>query len=161
MARFPYTEWTDKNFAKAGKPTINVFKLLSYSPATVELWTSIGYAHFTQLSLSKKNRELVVLLSAAKFKSSYEWIHHIPLSARLGVTDAHREELERAGKTKNYFSKEYWRKNKAKFEQKEIMLLTFLEAVLDTGEVDEQTWQNTIKTFSEREIAEILSLQVS
>jgi alkylhydroperoxidase family enzyme len=161
MARFPYPEWEDKNFAAAGKRTINVFKLLSYSPATVEQWTSIGNAHFTKISHTKKNRELIILLSSAKFGSIYEWTHHIPLSTKFGITDKQREELLSAGKVKGYFSERYWERNEASFNQEEQVLLTFLEVVIDSGEVDEATWQMTTRTFSERQIMEIITMQVS
>lgn len=161
MGRFPYPAWEDKAFAAAGKPTINVFKLLSYSPATVDLWTSIGSAHFTRVEFTKKERELIILLSAAKFRSYYEWTHHIPLSAKFGVTDEQREEIQRAAKVKGYFSDEYWKRNDAKFDKKEQVLLTFLEAILDFPEVDEATWQKAAETFSKRQIMEMLTMQVS
>jgi alkylhydroperoxidase family enzyme len=160
MARFPYPSWEDKNFTAVGKPTINVLKLLSYSSATVDQWCAIGNAQFTRLALAKKNRELVILLSSAKFGSVYEWTHHIPISARFGVTDIQREELLKAGKTKGYFSEAYWMRNKAGFTQKERLLLTFLEAVVDVGEVDESVWEKTSEAFSKREIVEIISMQV-
>jgi alkylhydroperoxidase family enzyme len=161
MGRFPYPAWEDKNFAAAGKPTINVFKLLSYSPETVELWTSIGNAHFTRINFSKKDRELIILLSSAKFRSYYEWTHHIPLSTKFGVTDKQRNELRNAAKVKGYFSEVYWKENKANFDTKEQVLLTFLEAIIDFGEVDEATWQKATETFSKRQIMEMLTMQVS
>ena len=160
MARFPYPSWEDKNFTAVGKPTINVLKLLSYSSATVDYWCAIGNAQFTRLALAKKHRELVILLSSAKFGSTYEWTHHIPISAKFGVTDVQREDLLKAGKAKGYFSEEYWTRNVAEFDRKESLLLTFLEAVIDAGEVDEELWQKTSEVFSEREVVEIISVQV-
>ena len=161
MARFPYPAWEDKHFKAVGKPTINVLKLLSYSPATIEKWADIGNAQFAQFALIKKHREIGILLSAAKFGSNYEWTHHIPLSAKFGVTDLQREEILKAGRVKGYFTEEYWTRNKPGFDQKEKVLLTFLEAVIDIGEVDEGTWQKTTGTFSKREIVELISMQVS
>ena len=163
MARFSYPAYEDKSFAAAGKPTINVFKLLSYSPATVDHWCTIGNAHFTRVSLSKKLRELVILLSAAKFGSTYEWTHHVPLSAKFGITDLQRGELLKAGKEKGYFSGTYWRNDSygVGFETKdEVVLLRFLEAVIDTGEVDEEAWQRTTEVFSPQAIVEIITIQV-
>ncbi|KAF3933612.1 hypothetical protein ABW19_dt0208251 [Dactylella cylindrospora] len=161
MARFPYPAWEDPFFAAAGKPTINVLKLLSYSSATIDQWSAIGNAQFSRFSLPRKLRELVILLSSAKFGSTYEWTHHIALSAKAGVTDKQREDLLEAGKVKGYFSQEYWANSAAGFNDREQVLLTFLEAVIDTGEVDEETWQRTTGQFSPREIVEVISMQVS
>jgi alkylhydroperoxidase family enzyme len=161
MARFPYPDYEDKAFAAAGKPTINVFKLLSYSPATVDHWCTIGNAHFTKVSLTKKLREFVILLSSAKFGSFYEWTHHVPLSAKFGITDAQREELLKAGKAKGVFSQEYWAANSAGMDPEEQVLLTFLEAVIDSGEIDEGVWQRTTAVFPPRAIMEIITMQVS
>jgi alkylhydroperoxidase family enzyme len=161
MARFPYPDYKDKAFTAAGKPTINIFKLLSYSPATVDDWCTIGNAHFTKVSLTKKLREFVILLSSAKFGSSYEWTHHVPLSAKFGITDAQREELLKAGKSKGFFSQEYWATNKADIGPDEQVLLTFLEAVIDSGEVDEETWQRTTAIFPPRAIIEVITMQAS
>jgi alkylhydroperoxidase family enzyme len=160
MARFPYPAWEDKHFAAAGKPTINVLKLLSYSPATIEHWASIGNAQFARFELSKKLRELTILLSAAKFESDYEWRHHVPLSAKFGITDVQREEILKAGAVNGYFTEDYWTRNDPGFDQKEKVMLTFLEAVIDKGEVGEGIWQKTTEVFSKREIMEMISMQV-
>lgn len=161
MARLPYPPYEDKFFAAVGKPTINVMKMLSYSSATVEQWGTIGNAQFARLELSKKNREYVILLAAAKFGSSYEWDHHVPLSARFKITDEQREEIQKAGKTKGYFAGYDWTKNQAKFSGAEKVLLQYLEAVIDVGDVDDTLWEEVMDTFSKREIVEIISVQVS
>ena len=46
------------------------------------------------------------------------------------------------------------------FNDKEKILLEFLEAVIDLGEVDEELWKQVTGVFSEREIVEIVSMQV-
>ncbi|EPS35286.1 hypothetical protein H072_11338 [Dactylellina haptotyla CBS 200.50] len=159
MARLPYPDYEDKNFKAAGKPTINVFKLLSYSAGTVDLWTSIGNAHFTKITFSKKQRELIILLSSAKFGSYYEWTHHIPLSTKFGVTHEQREEMKRAAKVKGYFSDTYWKVNPASFDEQEQVILTFLEAVIDAPEVDEEIWQKATEKLSQRQIVELITMQ--
>lgn len=161
MGRLPYPPYEDKFFAAVGKPTINVMKMLSYSSATIEQWGTIGNAQFARLELSKKNREHVILLAAAKFHSSYEWDHHVPLSARFKITDRQREEIRKAGEGKGYFARYDWSTNEAEFSGSEEVLLRFVEAVIDAGEVDDALWARVKDTFSRREIVEMISVQVS
>ncbi|KXH31322.1 hypothetical protein CSAL01_03833 [Colletotrichum salicis] len=131
MARLPYPD-------VKGTP-LNISKLLSHSPATVNHWSKIAGAHFKDLELSSKNRELVILLSTAKFRSTYEWMHHSAVSAKEGVTDAQREVIAQAGRQKGYFSGQGKLDSLAElFTQKEKVLLLFIEAVIDgPGVADE------------------------
>lgn len=156
MARLPYPDVEMK-----GMP-LNVLKLFSYSSATAEYWTKIGTAQFRKLALSHKHRELVILLSTAKFKSSYEWTHHITISTNEGVTDAQREVLAEAGNQKGFFSEQ----EKAGqitdlFTPQEKTLLLFLEAIIDEPEVGDDLWARVKAEFSDREIVEVITLQVS
>lgn len=77
------------------------------------------------------------------------------------MTDEQREELRKAAKVKGYFSEAYWKENNASFNRKEQVLLTFLEAVIDSGEVEESAWQKATEAFSKRQIMELLTMQVS
>lgn len=79
-------------------PTINIMKLFSYSAATVDHWAGLGNAQFKKLSLSTRDRELVIMLTTSKFDSTYEWTHHLPLSLLAGVTKQQQLALEASGK---------------------------------------------------------------
>ncbi|KAK1539137.1 beta-glucuronidase [Colletotrichum costaricense] len=152
MARLPYP---DVN----GTP-LNISKLLAHSPATVNHWSKIAGAHFKDLELSSKNRELVILLSTAKFRSTYEWTHHSTVSAKEGVTDAQREVIAQAGRQKGYFSSQGKLESLAElFTSKEKALLLFIEAVIDGPEVADELWTKAKTEFSDREVVEMITLQ--
>ncbi|KAI3528933.1 beta-glucuronidase [Colletotrichum filicis] len=152
MARLPYP---DVN----GTP-LNISKLLAHSPATVNHWSKIAGAHFKDLELSSKNRELVILLSTAKFRSTYEWTHHSTVSAKEGVTDAQREVIAQAGRQKGYFSSQGKLEALAElFTSKEKALLLFIEAVIDGPEVADELWTKAQTEFSDREVVEMITLQ--
>ncbi|KAM5356651.1 hypothetical protein ACJ41O_003297 [Fusarium nematophilum] len=150
MARLPYPDVQLK-----GLP-LNVMKQLAHSSATAQHWSSVGAAQFKSLALAPKNRELVILLSTSKFRSSYEWSHHAVVSANEGVTDTQREALAQAGKQKGYFQGQ---DKTSLFAPQEGLLLSFVEAVIDGPEVAEDLWAKVKAEFSEREIVEIITLQ--
>lgn len=152
MARLPYPDIK-------GTP-LNISKLLAHSPATVNHWSKIAGAHFKDLELSSKNRELVILLSTAKFRSTYEWTHHSTVSAKEGVTDAQREVIAQAGRQKGYFSAQGKLESLADlFTPREKTLLLFIEAVIDGPEVADELWAKAKTEFSDREVVEMITLQ--
>ncbi|KAJ9145342.1 hypothetical protein NKR23_g5381 [Pleurostoma richardsiae] len=99
MARLPYST----SFPPEYTP-LNVFKLLSLNSTTFKFWAEIGSAQLKKVALPPRECELVILLTTAKFRSVYEWTHHIPIPANIGITDAQRDELSRAGVRKGYFA---------------------------------------------------------
>ena len=112
MARIPYPPPSKFPTLSASRPPVNTIKLLSHSPSTVAHWTAVGTAHYRELQLSKRVRELTILYCAAKFQSTYEWTHHVIVSAKI-LTDEERnaikgafEGAERSGANPKQFFKE-------------------------------------------------------
>ncbi|RAH84662.1 hypothetical protein BO86DRAFT_407602 [Aspergillus japonicus CBS 114.51] len=156
MPRLPYTNYHTPH---AGPPpTLNIIKLLSHSTATVDHWTALGNAQFKHLSLAARDRELVILLTTAKFQSTYEWTHHVPVSLKAGVTRAQQSALEASSKTTNYFIDGKY-SLEAAFSPRDLVLLTFVETIIQQPEVGDELWERVKREFSEREIVEIISLQ--
>lgn len=158
MARLPYPDYHTPH-AKS-HPTINIMKLLSYSAATVDHWAGLGNAQFKQLLLSARDRELVIMLTTSKFNSTYEWTHHLPLSLKAGVTKQQQLALEESAKQNNYFIDGKCG-FKAGFSAKDLILLAFVETIIQQPEVSDELWKRVKSEFSDREIVEIVSLQVS
>ncbi|KAF9873995.1 hypothetical protein CkaCkLH20_08367 [Colletotrichum karsti] len=154
MARLPYPNVDPKT------APLNILKLLAHTPATANPWSQVGAAQFKDLKLSSKNRELAILLSTSKFRASYEWTHHVPVSTKEGVTDAQRDVLAQAGKQKGFFLRSP-PQTADLFTLQEQTLLVFLEAIIDGPQVSEEIWKRAKSEFSDREIVEIITLQVS
>lgn len=158
MARLPYPDYHTPH-AKS-RSILNVMKLLSHSTATVNHWADVGNAQFKHLSLSPRDRELVIMLTTSKFNSAYEWTHHLPLSLKAGVTKKQQTALQASAKQKNYFIDGTY-DPEAEFGEKDLILLTFVESIIQQPEVSDELWERVKATFSDREIVEIISLQVS
>ncbi|RAL02339.1 carboxymuconolactone decarboxylase family protein [Aspergillus ibericus CBS 121593] len=156
MARLPYPNYHTP--LSKTHPTLNIIKLLSHSTATINHWTALGNAQFKDLSLSPRDRELVILLTTSKFHSTFEWTHHLPVSRKAGVTEKQQSALETSAKEKNYFiSGKY--DPEAGFSAKDMILLTFVETIIQQPNVSDELWERVKSEFSDREIVEIISLQ--
>lgn len=158
MGRLPYPNFHSE-LDSPKHETLNVFKILSYSPATANHWITIGHAHFKHLSLPKRERELIILLSTAKFKSTYEWTHHIDISVKVGITEPQRGEIEAAGRCANYFCSGQFNAS-AGFSERDVILLSLLETIIEQPYVSDELWARAKPLFSNKEIVEIISMQV-
>ena len=164
MVRVTYPPSSQFPTISASRPPVNTIKLLSHSPSTVTHWTAVGTAHYRELQLPKRLRELTILYCAAKFKSPYEWTHHVIVSAKI-VTDKERNVIKgafegencSAGKGQPFFEKGG---GKYAFDKRERTLFKFLEQITSEPTVNDTLWEEVRGLFSEREIVEILSLQV-
>lgn len=99
MARLPYPD--RKTFPKelqdflAQVPEHLNFDMMSYSESTIEPFIRQGQAQYTGLELSARDRELVILTTAAVTKAEYEFVQHVPISEAAGVDPAAREAIHR------------------------------------------------------------------
>lgn len=145
MARLPYPDYHTSH-AKS-HPIINITKLLSYSAATVDHWAGLGNAQFKNLLLSARDRELVIMLTTPKFNSTYEWIHHLAISLKAGVTKKQQAILEASAKQTNYFTEGQYDLD-AGFSAKDLVLLAFVETIIQQPEVSDELWGRVKSNFS-------------
>ncbi|RAH65343.1 uncharacterized protein BO66DRAFT_443178 [Aspergillus aculeatinus CBS 121060] len=102
MSRLPYPDYHTPH-AKS-HPTLNIIKLLSHN----------------------RDRELVIMLTTAKFQSTYEWTHHVPVAR---VTRAQQSALAASSKRFSYFI--YGKHSpEAGFNPRDLALLTFVETII-------------------------------
>ena len=136
-------------------------------PLTSHSWAAVGTSHYRSLVLPKKLREIAILYCGAKFGSSYEFEHHIIVSADI-LTDAQRSLLKTAATDPGFFETARQKGDKlgdweveGLFDERERVLLRFLETTTNGPVVEEGLWGEMKRQFSEREIVEVMSLQAS
>jgi len=138
--------------------------MLAHSVATGPHWDTIANAHFTNLQLDSKLRELAVVLTTAKLGSVYEHTHHSRISEKFGVEEKQREwirEVVKDGGMGGVLKAVESLKGEALFTDKEKVLLVLVENVLERKDVGESLWKGARRFFGEREMVEIVTLVVS
>ncbi|MFW5948884.1 MAG: carboxymuconolactone decarboxylase family protein, partial [Halolamina sp.] len=150
MARVPYAdpedlpeEYRDLVVSKLqGKP-VNVYAALGNNPEVLagtraflgSLWESTG--------LSDRERELVILLTAAGNESRYEWHQHVGIGRDAGVTESEMVAIE-AGEFDG-------------FDGDESVLLRYADAVLDR-DVDDALHEAFVVAYDESTAVGVASL---
>ena len=150
MARVPYVdpedlpeEYSDLVVSKLqGKP-VNVYAALGNNPEVLagmraflaSLWESTG--------LSERERELVILLTAAGNESRYEWHQHVRIGREAGVTEAEMAAIE-AGDFDG-------------FDGDDGLLLRYAEAALER-DVDDTLHEAFVDAYDESTAVGVASL---
>jgi alkylhydroperoxidase family enzyme len=150
MARLPYPD--RKTFPPelqdflAQVPEHLNFDMMSYSISTIELFVRQGQAQYTGLELAPRDRELVILTTAAVTKAEYEFVQHVPISEAMGVDPAIREAIH-AGEL-----------DAAVIPARDQAIVAFAAAVVDGPFVSDEVFAAVQAILSAREIVEALQV---
>jgi 4-carboxymuconolactone decarboxylase len=66
---------------------MNLFATLARHPRLLKRWSAFGGTLLMRGELTGRDRELLVMRTAANTGAAYEWGHHVPIARREGITD--------------------------------------------------------------------------
>ena len=153
MARIPYPDKESlpqdvqklvDQASQAG--TGHIFWMWAYSVSTVSLIAQLGATQFAKLELPGSVRELMILFVARADSADYEWVQHVPLSERAGVTEEQRAALERNELTA------------ACFDPQQAAALQLAAAVQAGPTVPVAVFETAQKQFSNRQLVELVGV---
>ena len=106
-----------------GAKQVNLYRCLAHAPELLRAWMDFAWALRGHDATSRKLRELMILRTATRQRSAYEWHQHRRMARDAGVTDYEVAELE------------MWRSSDA-FDAAHRAALALTDAIVD-GEVPE------------------------
>ena len=133
MARVPYTDPEDLpeeyrelvvSSLQPGK-TVNVYRAIGNNPDVLDGFRTFLGSLWSHSGLSDRERELVILATARRVDSSYEWHQHVGIAESAGVST---DEI-RAISAGDYSG----------FDAAETALLEYANAVVDGAVTDDHT----------------------
>ncbi len=102
MARLPYIDREDlpedkrylfDNLSRDGGRVGNLFRVLGHSPQLLHQFMRLGSDLRSRTKLDPRLRELAILTVGRLAQAPYEYVHHIAIARRVGVTDEQIEGL--------------------------------------------------------------------
>lgn len=120
----------------------------SHSPSTLHPGLALGTACISSLSLPAYVSELLTLYCSVKFQCGYIWSRHIDDAKKAGITDGQLKALQ----ARDIRDRQVW-------EEKDVALLAFVDAVIDHPEANDSTFLEARKWFNDRQIVEIITAQ--
>ncbi|KAA3448147.1 carboxymuconolactone decarboxylase family protein [Mesorhizobium sp. SARCC-RB16n] len=67
---------------------LNVYRTMARHPALLKAWAPLRQHIVKDSALGDVRSELVILRSAHRIRSDYEWAHHVSRARALGIADA-------------------------------------------------------------------------
>jgi len=74
-------------------PDMNLFATLARHPRLLKRWSAFGGLLLAGGTLPARDREVLILRTAANCGADYEWGHHLPIGAAAGLTDHEMADL--------------------------------------------------------------------
>ncbi len=109
---------------QAGARQVNLYRALAHAPRLLEAWIDFAWALREYCSTPRALRELVILRTAQRMLSQYEWHQHRRMAAEAGIDEHQVAELA------------MWRTSPA-FTDAERAALALTDALVD-GHVPDQ-----------------------
>lgn len=66
---------------------LNVYRVMAHHPALLRAWAPLRQHVVKETTLGPERSEVVILRTAHRFGSAYEWGHHVSRARKLGFSD--------------------------------------------------------------------------
>jgi 4-carboxymuconolactone decarboxylase len=124
----------------------NAITTFMHHPALTGPWLSYNAQLLQRPALEPRHRELVVLRVAWRAKAEYEWVQHIRLATRYGIT---AEEIEAITRYESSADGAEW-------SALESALLTATDELLDAFRIGDETWKRLAEHLEVKQLLELL-----
>jgi 4-carboxymuconolactone decarboxylase len=109
---------------QAGAQPVNLYRALAHAPKLLKAWIDFAWALREQCNTPRQLRELVILRTAQRMLSQYEWHQHRRMAAEAGIDEHQVAELA------------MWHTSPA-FTEAERATLALTDAIVDGHVTDE------------------------
>ena len=121
----------------------NIFPTLARHPDLFQAWLPFGGHLLTAGKLSGRDRELLILRTAVRCESSYEWGQHVRISLAGGID---RETIDRVPEGPGA----------AGWSENEVALLRAADELHDDSRISDATWESLARTYDVEQMIEIV-----
>ncbi|MEU4543142.1 carboxymuconolactone decarboxylase family protein [Nonomuraea dietziae] len=148
----PYSEQTEAQLAEmmpAGMPPIALFRTFVRNlPMTVAMHGWGRYELGRDLTLSMRDREIVIARTCARCGCEYEWgVHVMMFAERVGLTPAQVTSLAHGTARDACWTSE-----------RERLLIRAADALHDTADIGDELWAALAKAMDDRQLLDLLLL---
>jgi 4-carboxymuconolactone decarboxylase len=131
-----------EDLARLSEILPNHITTMLYHPALTGRFLAYNGVFLSDSALPARWRELVVLRAAWKTGSTYEWVQHVRMSPRYGITTDEVEALSRGAAAGTW-------------SEVEADLLSATDQMIDRYSIDDATWSRLVAHLDERQLVEL------
>lgn len=133
----------------SGVPPILLFRTFARNlPMTAAMTGWGGYELGRHLSVTKRDREIIIDRTCARCRCEYEWGVHVAFFAdRAGLSREHITSLTHGDSCDSCWT-----------EERDRLLIQVVDALHDTAHIPDNLWQRIASEFSDAQILDVLLL---
>jgi 4-carboxymuconolactone decarboxylase len=124
-------------------PMPNVLATMMRHPTLAGPFLSYNNVLLRAPTLEPRQRELMILRVAWRTRSEYEWVQHVRMAGRCGITETEVEAIGSGDGT-------------TAWTPLEADLLAATDQLLDRYRIDEDTWARLARQLDDRQLLEVL-----
>jgi len=123
----------------------NIFRTLARHPDLFRTWLPFGGYLLVGGTIPATERELMILRTAVRCRSSYEWGQHVRISERMGID---RETIDRAAEGPDASG----------WTDHESALLRAVDELHDDARISDATWNALAESYDQTQMIELTIL---
>jgi 4-carboxymuconolactone decarboxylase len=123
----------------------NIFRTLARHADLFQSWLPFGGYLLVGGILPSTDRELMILRTAVRCRSSYEWGQHVRISERMGIE---RETIDRVAEGPGATG---WTEHQA-------ALLRAVDELHDSARISDETWSTLAQAYDDNQLIELTML---
>jgi alkylhydroperoxidase family enzyme len=123
----------------------NIFRTLARHPDLFRSWLGFGGYLLVGGKVPPRDRELMILRTAVRCRSSYEWGQHVRISERMGIE---REAIDRVLESPDA----------AGWPDHEATLMRAVDQLHDDSRISDSTWEALAGEYDETQLIELTML---
>ena len=137
-------KWKDvfQSMEQRGVQVLNIFKVMAHCPKVGREFLRLGNATLFNGSLPPKLRELAILRVGDLTEATYEWMQHVPIGLKAGLTEEQIKTMHR------------W-KDLPLFSDQERAVLQYTDEVAQNIRVSEETFRAVRDFLTEEQVVEL------
>lgn len=122
---------------------LNIFGTLIHHPVLLQRWMVFASHILRQTSVPKRDREMLILRTAHRCGSDYEWAQHRMIALGIGLSEDEIRSI--AGGSE-----------RPEWSEFERALLRSVDELLDEHELSDTTWQELASRYDTRQILDAI-----
>ncbi|MCU1496079.1 MAG: carboxymuconolactone decarboxylase [Acidimicrobiales bacterium] len=130
--------------AAPDEPDLNLFATLAHHPRLLKRWTAFGGLLLAGGTLPARDREVLILRTAANCGADYEWGHHLPIGRAAGLTDAEMADLATPMVATEH--------------PRDALLVRAADELHEHARLSEVVWVALARTYDEQQLIELCML---
>jgi 4-carboxymuconolactone decarboxylase len=120
---------------------MNLFTTLAHHPRLLKRWSAFGGLLLAGGALPHRDREVLILRTAANLGADYEWGHHLEIGRRAGLTDDEMAGLAAFTATER--------------APHDDLLVRAADELHADSVISDATWQELAATYDEQQLIEV------